>query len=245
MELFDATTIRRMAGHFLILLRGFLENPAKRISTLPLLTAGERQQLLVDWNRPAAAGLSRPRKFLHEAFESQVAQTPEAIAIVSGSERLTYRELDAEANKLAHHLCRRGVGPDVRVGVSLERSPRLVIALLGILKAGGAYVPLEPSHPPAQLEALMAQAQPALVITEEPFLSRLAGSRRTALSLDSERAAIAASSSDSPAVRVTGDNLATVMFSSGSTGSPKKSGVSTGLSMGIEPVRGDSNRGRV
>ncbi len=220
-ELFEAATIRRMAGHFPILLRGMLENPEKRISVLPLLTVSEREQLLEDWNRPAAAGPSVPRKFLHEAFESQVAQTPEAIAIISGSERLTYRELDAEANKFANYLRERHVGADVLVGISLERSPELVIALLGILKAGGAYVPLEPSYPPAQLKALVEQVQPALIVTQQRFLRNHTCSRIATLLLDSEQAAIAASASVSPGVRVTGDNLATVIFSSGSTGMPK------------------------
>jgi len=221
-ELFDAATMRRMLGHLQVLLRRIAENPRERISVLPMLTRSERRELLVDWNPPAAPAPASPRKWIHEAFEAQATRTPEAVAIVAGKEQLTYRELDAGSNRLANHLRKLGVGPNVPVGVSLERSPNLVIGILGILKAGGAYVPLEPSHPPAQLAALLKQTRPAILLTQQRFVTTFHSDRRLAtLCLDTERQAIAAESSTSTGVHVTGQDMASVLFSSGSTGTPK------------------------
>ena len=145
-DLFDAATMARLAGHWQTLLEGIVADPAQRLSALPLLTDAERQQLLVRVEchpgRP-----TRVRRCLHQLFEAQVERTPEAIAVVFEDQTLTYRELNQRANQLAHYLRARGVGPEVLVGICMERSLELMVGLLGILKAGGAYVPLDPAYP--------------------------------------------------------------------------------------------------
>ena len=144
-DLFEATTIERMAGHFQVLLEAIAANPEQRIGELPLLTAPERHQLLVHWNDTAT---DYPKDHcIHQLCEEQAARTPEAVAVVFEDQQLTYAELKARANQLAHHLLALGVGPEVLVGICMERSLDLIIGLLGILKAGGAYLPLDPSYP--------------------------------------------------------------------------------------------------
>ncbi len=152
-DLFEAATMKRMASHFQRLLEGIVADPERRIGELPLLTAAERHQLLVEWNDTA---VDYPRdQCIHQLFEQQVERTPEAVPVVLGEQQLTYRELNLRANRLAHHLISLGVGPEVLVGICLERSLELVIGLLGILKAGGAYVPLDPSYPAQRLAFML------------------------------------------------------------------------------------------
>src|SRR5207244_10027888 len=146
-DLFDEETIARLAGHFATLLAGAVAEPERRLSELPLLSEGERRQVVEEWNRTERRFASAD-SCIHQLFERQAARTPEALALAGGEERLTYRELNERANRLAHHLVERGVGPEVLVAVCLERSPQAIVALLAILKAGGAYVPLDPAHPP-------------------------------------------------------------------------------------------------
>src|SRR5207248_5563619 len=136
-DLFDAATIDRMVGHWQVLLEGIVADPSRRLAELPLLTKAERQQFLVEWNN-TAMDYARDQ-CLHHLFEAQVERTPETVALAFETEQLTYRELNAKGNQLAHHLQHLGVGPEVLVGISLERSLDMVIALLGVLKAGGAY----------------------------------------------------------------------------------------------------------
>lgn len=144
-DLFDASTIERMAGHFQTLLEGIVVSPDARLSELPLLTEAERRQLLIEWN---ATATDYPRdKCIHELFEAQVERSPEAVAVVFEDQQLTYAELNAKANQLAHHLRGLGVGPDVLIGICAERSLEMVVGLLGTLKAGGAYVPIDPTYP--------------------------------------------------------------------------------------------------
>ena len=141
--LFRAETIRRMLKHFQVLVEGIIAQPDLPIAQLPLLDEPERRQLLVEWNdtaRDYPAGLC-----VHECFRRQVEQTPEATAVIDGPRQWTYRELDERANRLAHFLERRGVGPDHLVAVRLTRSAELIVAILGVLKAGGAYLPLDPA----------------------------------------------------------------------------------------------------
>ncbi len=154
-------------------------------------------------------------------FSAQAAATPDAVAIVFDARRITYRELDEQSNKLAHRLRRHGVGPDVPVGLCLGRSPELVAAILAVMKAGGAFVLLEPSLPPAQLAALAAEARPPVLITESRAVERIPRDGRTVLCLDREAAAIAGESPAALDVRVSGENLALILFTSGSTGRPK------------------------
>ena len=157
-DLFDAGTIERWMGHFQTLLEGIVSDPEQPISDLPLLTERERQKLLVEWNDTQT---DYPRgQCIHQLIEAQVERTPDAVAVVFEDEQLTYRELDRRANQLAHHLRGLGVGPEVLVGICVERSLEIVVGLLGILKAGGAYVPLDPEYPKDRI-AFMLEDGPA------------------------------------------------------------------------------------
>ncbi|MEW5860347.1 MAG: amino acid adenylation domain-containing protein [Cyanobacteriota bacterium] len=173
-DLFNADTITRMLGHFQTLLEGIVADPEQRLSDLPLLTASERHTLLVEWNDTQA---DYPQKCIHQLFEQQVEKTPDAIALIFDNvetgfiESLTYRELNNRANQLAHHLQQMGVQPDVLVGICMERSLEMVVALLGILKAGGAYVPLDPTYPKERLAFMLADAQVSLLLTQSKLLS--------------------------------------------------------------------------
>src|SRR5262249_44004244 len=136
-DLFDASTIQRMADHFQRLLESIVADPEQRIGQLPLLTDTERHQLLVEWNQTQT---DYPKdRCIHELFEEQVVRTPHAVAVVDGDRQLTYSELNTRASQLAHYLRANGVGPEVLVGLCMERGPELMVGLLGILKAGGAY----------------------------------------------------------------------------------------------------------
>jgi non-ribosomal peptide synthetase component F len=141
-DLFDAATITRMLGHFQTLLEGIVANPEQRLADLPILSEAERHQLLVEWNTTQT---DYPKsQCIHQLFEAQVEQTPDATALVFEDKHITYRELNIRSNKLAHYLQKQGVGAEVLVGLCVERSPEMVVGMLGILKAGGAYVPLDP-----------------------------------------------------------------------------------------------------
>src|SRR5262249_37909338 len=150
---------------FRVLLDAIAAGPDERVSALPILPDTESQRITA-WSRPASTAEPPATRFLQDAFQAQAAKTPDAVAVEFDERALTYRTLDEQSNRLAHYLRRRGVGPDVPVGIALERSPELIVGLLGILKAGGAFVPLEPSLPTGQLRALVAQTDPALVITD-------------------------------------------------------------------------------
>ena len=163
--LFEAATIRRWSDHLKTLLAGLASDPARRVSELPLLGAAERAQILVEWNRPP---FDYPEEgFVHRLFEAQAAATPEAVAVVFEGATLSYRELNARANRLARHLRRRGAGPEVLVGIRADRSFEMVVGLLAILKAGSAYLPLDPSLPAERLAFMTADAGIALLLTEE------------------------------------------------------------------------------
>ena len=173
-DLFDATTIERMLGHFQILLAGIVANPEQRIGELPLLTVSEKHQLLVEWNDTQT---EYPKdKCLHQLFEAQAEKTPDAIAVVFEAQQLTYRELNNRANQVAHYLEKLGVGPEVLVGICMERSIEMVVGLLGILKAGGAYVPLDPGYPKERLGFMLADAQVTVLLTQKGLLEN-AGSK--------------------------------------------------------------------
>jgi amino acid adenylation domain-containing protein len=218
-DLFDAATIARMAGHFQSLLEGILAGPEQRLATLPLLTKDECRQLLVEWNDTAA---NYPQdKCIHELFEDQVAQTPNAVAVVCEGEQLTYQELNGRANQVAHHLRMLGVGPEVLVGFCMERSLDMVVGLLGILKAGGAYVPLDPAYPLERLAFMLEDAQVPVLLTQEGLLTRLPDYGAAVVCLDSGWPVIARHNDQNPVNGVTADNVASVLYTSGSTGKPK------------------------
>ncbi|HZR97744.1 MAG TPA: amino acid adenylation domain-containing protein [Chloroflexota bacterium] len=218
-NLFDAPTIARMVEHFGVLLEGIVADPDQSVATLPLLTAAERQQLLVEWN---ATETPYPRDVcLHELVEQQVARTPDAVAVACEGQAVSYRELDARANRLARYLQRQGVGPDVLVGLCLERSVEMVVALLGVLKAGGAYLPLDPTYPHDRLAFMLDEAAPPVVLTQARLRERLPASAARVLCLDADWAAVAGEAATAPGRAVKPEDLAYVLYTSGSTGTPK------------------------
>jgi non-ribosomal peptide synthetase component F len=167
-DLFNADTIVRLLEHFRILLAGVVANPDRRICDVSSVTEPERQQLLVEWNDTKR---DYPRdKCIHELFGAQVEKTPEAVAVVVEDQQLTYRELNTRANQLAWHLQKLGVKPQTLVGICLERSIEMVVAVLAVLKSGGAYVPLDPSYPAERLEFMLADTQVSVLLTQEGLL---------------------------------------------------------------------------
>ncbi|MFL5348129.1 MAG: amino acid adenylation domain-containing protein, partial [Hyalangium sp.] len=219
-DLFDADTIGRMLEHFHVLLEALTTEPGRRLSSLPLLTQAERHQLLVEWNA-TRADFPRDVRAQH-LFEAQARRTPDAIAVRMGEVSLTYRQLDTRANQLAWHLRSLGVGPDVRVGLCVERSPELVVAILGVLKAGGAYVPLDPSYPSERLAFMLRDARIPVLLTQEHLADELPVQSELLVLLDAEwDTLIAAQPEHAPDVPVLAENLAYVIYTSGSTGRPK------------------------
>jgi amino acid adenylation domain-containing protein len=218
-DLFDLETIARMAEHFLTLLEAIATNPEQRISELPLLTQTERQQLLFEWNNTTT---EYPQdKCIHQLFEEQVEKTPDSVAVVFGNQQLTYRELNQQANQLAHHLQTLGVRPEVLVGICVERSLEMVVGLLGILKAGGAYVPLDPHYPQERLDYMLADAGVELLLTQQELLSSLSSHTARVVYLDTDWQTIEPQSHENLHAGVRSDNLAYVIYTSGSTGQPK------------------------
>jgi amino acid adenylation domain-containing protein len=218
-DLFDPATIERMAGHWLTLLEAAVAHPGEQLTTLPILTERERHQLLVEWNATQA---TYPRDTpLHQLIEEQVERTPNAIAVSFGDQRLTYRELNQQANRLAHYLREKGVGPDVLVGIFVERSLEMVVGLLGILKAGGAYVPIDPTYPAERIAVMLSDAQVPALVTQERLVSRLPEHTATIIRLDADANVLEQQSATNPTSLVEPHNLAYVIFTSGSTGRPK------------------------
>ncbi|WP_164021363.1 non-ribosomal peptide synthetase [Pyxidicoccus trucidator] len=218
-DLFDTATIQRLRGHFYTLLGELAANPDLRLAELPLLTAGEQRQLLVDFRGPDEA---YPRDVsLHSLIEAQVERTPEAEAVRFEDSALTYAQLDARANQLAHHLRWLGVGPESRVGVCLERSLELVVALVGVLKAGGAYVPLDPAYPRERLAWMLEDASAPVLLTQERLLEVLPSHSAHVVCLDRDGETVARQPITRPVPLAGPDALAYVIFTSGSTGRPK------------------------
>ncbi|MBZ4336727.1 condensation domain-containing protein, partial [Corallococcus sp. AS-1-12] len=224
-DLFDAATVQRMAGHFGVLLEAIAQKPDTRLGDLPLLTDAERQQLLVDWN-PAGTETQRESS-IPAMVEAQVRRTPDAFAVITPERRLTYRELDAKANQLAHRLRGLGVGPEVRVGLCVERTEDLVIGALGILKAGGAYVPLDPSYPRERLGWLLEDAQGPALVAHSHLLSALPETSATPVCLDSD-VELVKQPTTAPTVDIHPGHLAYLIYTSGSTGRPKGVAISHG-----------------
>ena len=218
--LFDAATIERLARHWRTLLQGICTDANQRIAELPLLDAEERQQMLVDWNQ---SQLDYPREqSLPALFEAQVLATPEAVALVSGEASLSYAQLNAYANQLAHKLRELGVGPDVLVGVAVERGPEMVVSLLAILKAGGAYVPLDPDFPRDRLAYMMQDSGLQLLLSQTSLLEQLTIPQGVqTLCVDQSGDWLAGYASDDLPATASPGNLAYAIYTSGSTGLPK------------------------
>ncbi|HEY2973281.1 MAG TPA: amino acid adenylation domain-containing protein, partial [Pyrinomonadaceae bacterium] len=218
-DLFNATTIERAIAHLQTLLEGIVANPDQRICNLPILTTAERHQLLVEWNDTEK---DYPKdQLIHELFEEQVKRTPDAVAVVFEGQELSYRELNAKANQLAHYLKERGVGPEVPVGICLERSLDMVVGLLSILKAGGAYIPLDPQYPSERLAVMLKDSHAPLLLTRQHFVERLSAYAGQAVCLDTDWEEICRQLATNPDGAGTADNLAYVIFTSGSTGQPR------------------------
>ncbi|HEU4881106.1 MAG TPA: amino acid adenylation domain-containing protein, partial [Longimicrobium sp.] len=218
-DLFDRSTVRRMLGHLERVLEQVAADADVRLTELELLSAQERGLVVDEWNRTAAEYPAD--RCIHELFEAQAERTPDAEAVAFEGERLTYADLDERANRLANHLRGRGVRPETRVGICLERGPEMVVAILAVLKAGGAWVPLDPAYPAERLAFMLADSGAPLLVTRSPLPEGLAPDAVEIVRLDAERERIEAENSQAPAVDVSPDNVAYVIYTSGSTGRPK------------------------
>ncbi|MCP4654206.1 MAG: amino acid adenylation domain-containing protein, partial [bacterium] len=228
-DLYDATTLRRMADHFRILLAGVASAPQRRLSELPWLSEAEDQQLLREWNDTVTP--YRREATIHELFEAQVAKTPEAVAVVfagsgHGEERVSYGELNRRANRLAHTLraCgggRNAAAAEVCVGLCVGRSVEMVVGIVGILKSGAAYLPLDPGYPRERLAFMLEDTQAPVLLTQEHLASALPEHRARAVCLDAAREELAAHSTENPVPASAADHLAYLIYTSGSTGRAK------------------------
>ncbi|MCX7568802.1 amino acid adenylation domain-containing protein [Tumebacillus sp. DT12] len=216
-DLYDHETIDRMIAQFLTLLEGIAVHPDLTVSTLPLLPEAEERQIVQDFSHGPQTGVEDV--CIHELFERQVARTPDSTALVFEGETLTYRDLNARANRLAHYLRNHGIGRDQLVGLALERSVEMVVALLGVLKAGGAYLPLDPHHPVDRLTFITEETGINILLTQTRFLHTLPQQGPALIDLDSET--FVEESETNPVSGVTPDDLAYVIYTSGSTGQPK------------------------
>jgi len=219
-DLFDVETIERLAQHWTRLLQGIVADSAQRIAELPLHDAAEHAATLQQWN-PAIRDFPS-EQCLHQRIEQQAARAPQAIAVSCAGQSLSYGELNSRANQLAHKLIASGVGPDVRVGLAVERSLDMLVGLLAILKAGGAYVPLDPTYPEERLSYMIGDSGIALLLTQSHLLGRLpVPDSLRSLMLDQECDGLEGYSDSNPQVRMSPDNLVYVIYTSGSTGQPK------------------------
>ena len=218
-DLFDEVSMVRMFGHYQTLLEAVAADPDRRLDELPMLSGQERQQVLEVWNPPPT---EYPRDIsLAQLLEAQVERTPDNVALVFENQLLTYRELNARANQLAHYLRRLGVGPETLVGLRTERSLEMVVGLIGILKAGGAYLPIDTVYPKDRVGFMLEDAQVRVLLTQESLLASLADSQARVVCLDTEWESIARETRDNLSSPAGPDSLAYVIYTSGSTGKPK------------------------
>ncbi|MCY2927297.1 MAG: condensation domain-containing protein, partial [Planctomycetota bacterium] len=217
-DVFDLATVERMGGHYRRLLEAIVADPHRSILRLPMLEEPERRRILTEWNRPPTEYLTAPS--VHALVESWAKRTGDAPAVREAAGGLTYAQLNARANRLARRLREIGVGPESLVGLCLERSSELVVAMLAVLKAGGAYVPLDGHYPPARLAGLLAQTAVAAVLTQSSLRASLPAEAPHVVCLDTDEARLPADESDLPPAAGP-DSLAYVIFTSGSTGVPK------------------------
>ena len=218
-DLFESATIRRMMDSFHSILEAVASDPQQRISALPLLSAKERQKVLLEWNATDAA--YPHEKCVHQLVEGQAAQRPVAVAVVRGQERVSYAELNSRANQLAHYLRKRGIRPDVPVGICLESSPELAVALLAVMKAGGACLPLDPAYPKDRLQWMLEDSRAPLLLSREGLVPELVSAQAERICMLSVRAALNQESIENPEPITVPENLAYVIYTSGSTGKPK------------------------
>ena len=218
-DLFDESTIRRMTAHWQRILEAIVADPEQLLREVELLSTDERQEMLEAWNATESAF---PENIcLHELFERQVEQTPDAVAVSFEDQRLSYAELHRRANQLAHYLRKAGVGPETPVAIYLERSVEMIVALLGVLKAGGAYLPLETTHPKGRLQYVLEDAQARVILAQARTATMLPEHRARVICLDSDWPTVAEETDETPATNTTADNLAYVIYTSGSTGNAR------------------------
>lgn len=230
-DLFEQSTMMRLAQHYLSLLQGIVNRPDQRIAELPLLSSAEKQQIITDWN---ATEVAYPQgQWIHGLFEQQAKITPDAVAVIFEQRFLSYAELNIRANQVAHYLQGCGIGPDMPIGICMERSLDMVIGLLGILKAGGAYVPLDPGYPQERLDFMIRDVNAPVILTQNRLLPLLGANSATLLCLDKQWRELAGEQIMNPLVALSPEHLAYCIYTSGSTGQPKAVGV---------PHRGILNR---
>ena len=216
---FSAATIDRILLHLRNLLESFAENPGQPLLSVNMLSAVEREQQLTEWN---GSRTSFPGHLDYaRLFEQQVARTPGNIAVLDEHEQLTYEELNRRANQLAHLLRQCSIGPESLVGICLERSAGMVVALLAVLKAGGAYVPLDPQYPRERLSFMLEDSELRVIVTQQHLVKSIPPNDAFVICIDSDRGAIASRSTTNPEVNIEPENLAYVIYTSGSTGRPK------------------------
>lgn len=218
-DLFDADTVARIVTHFQIIVDNVIANPQQRLSILPLLLTAKQHQQLYGWQ--VVSSRYTKDECIHHLFEVQAAKTPNAIAITYEGKQLTYRELNCRANRLAHHLQKLGIGPEVLVGLCVERSIEMIIGILGILKAGGAYVPLDPEYPKDRLLFILEDAQVLVLLTQERLISNLPDHQAQVVCLDVNDEVDNLELEQNPISKAQPDNAAYVIYTSGSTGKPK------------------------
>ncbi|MFX1518290.1 MAG: amino acid adenylation domain-containing protein, partial [Promethearchaeota archaeon] len=220
-DLFNRTTIDRMIGHLKTLLFAAVKNPDYNVGNISMLTTAEQNQLLVDWNNTTKP--FQQDKCIHQLFEEQVVRAPQAIAAIYGNEQITYEQLNRRANQLARYLQKKGIGPNILVGICLRRSFDILVGLLGILKAGGAYIPLDPALPKERLKTILADSNTHMVITEKIFLDSFVDELFDIICLDQDQNVIGQETDINPDSdsNVVSNNLAYIIYTSGSTGKPK------------------------
>jgi amino acid adenylation domain-containing protein len=216
--IFDRSTIAQFTQHFIRVMEGAMAEPDSAISTLSLLTDSERMRLVVDWNKTKQ---KIPSVCVHEMFEAQAEETPTNIALTFGEQDLTYAQLNARANQLAHFLREYGVGPEVPVAICCERGPELVIAIVAVAKAGGMYVPLDATYPAERLAWMLDDSQAPILLTQHKLLEQMPSHWAQVILLDNAWEQIACKSTANPPLLTTPNNSAYVIYTSGSTGQPK------------------------
>ncbi len=224
-DLFDRPIVQGLVAHYLSLLEAAITRPQERIRYLPLLTPAERQQILVQWNRTPLPGAAQPGIFhdrcLHHLFEASARRVPDAVALFSDRHQYTYSQVNSRANILAHELIRRGVGPEVPVGIFIDHHPAAIIGLLAILKAGGAYVPLNPDHPAERLSFMIRDTALRCALTLPGTAHRLPATGVEHIDIDLDQQEPPDEDAANPTSSVTPDHLAYIIYTSGSTGVPR------------------------
>ena len=226
-DLFDLGTMTRLAKHYQLLMESVTADPGRDVFQLPLLTEAERHQLLVGWNPPISYQ-DISTSCVQHLFEAQAAHTPDAVAIVYADQLVTYQEINERANQLAQYLLAKGVGPEARVGICLERGLELIVSLLGILKAGGAYVPIDPATPTHRIANMLSDAQVLLVLTQTAQLQGLPQTHIPLVTWETLGPQLSQQIKANPVVSISFDQLAYLIYTSGSTGTPKGIAISHG-----------------